>query len=275
MREKRIQIEGQDTAYLVRENGTIWSEKRNRELKGTIKRNEYPTVYLMHNGKQYNFMVHRLVAEAFCENPNNYTIVHHKNGNKIDCAASNLEWLTDEMHKKLTSKTINTTVNNIDLTTLNPEEWKEVRGYPDYLINKEGTVVSKKSSRVLLQSDRNGYKRVSLGEARCSVHRLVYFTFNSEADENLYIDHINGNRGDNRLENLRLTTQSENMKNAMFNGHVGQIAVLQFDKKGNFIKEFPTIQAAANEVGVTHAAIRSAVNREGTSGGYKWKRKNI
>jgi len=62
MREKRIQIEGQDTQYLVRDNGTIWSEKRNRELKGTIKRNEYHTVYLTHNDKQYNFMVHRLVA---------------------------------------------------------------------------------------------------------------------------------------------------------------------------------------------------------------------
>lgn len=60
----------------------------------------------------------------------------------------------------------------------------------------------------------------------------------------------------------------------MFNGHVGQIAVLQFDKEGNFIKEYPTIQAAADEVGVTHAAIRSAMNREGPSGGYKWKKKN-
>lgn len=33
MKEKRIQIKGQDTQYLVRDDGTVWSEKRNRELK--------------------------------------------------------------------------------------------------------------------------------------------------------------------------------------------------------------------------------------------------
>ena len=76
MREKRIQIEGQDTAYLIRDNGTVWSEKRNRILKGTLERNEYHTVYLMHNGKQHNLLIHRLVAEAFCSNPNHYNIIH-------------------------------------------------------------------------------------------------------------------------------------------------------------------------------------------------------
>ena len=76
MEQKRIIIEGQETPYLIRDNGTVWSEIRNRELKGTLQRNEYHTVYLSFNGKQYNFMLHRLVAEYFCDNPNNYTIVY-------------------------------------------------------------------------------------------------------------------------------------------------------------------------------------------------------
>ena len=46
------------------------------------------------------------------------------------------------------------------------------------------------------------------------------------------------------------------------------------DSAGNFIQEFPTIQAAANAVGRTHAAIRTAILRNGTSGGYKWKKKS-
>ena len=96
MREKRLQIEGQDTPYLIRDNGTVWSEKRNRELKGTVSRNEYHSVFITHNGKNYSFMVHRLVAEAFCENPNNYTIVHHKDSNKHNNCADNLEWVTSQ-----------------------------------------------------------------------------------------------------------------------------------------------------------------------------------
>ena len=54
MEQKRIIIEGQETPYLIRDNGTIWSEKRNRELKGTLQRNEYHTVYLTFNNRQYN-----------------------------------------------------------------------------------------------------------------------------------------------------------------------------------------------------------------------------
>ena len=100
MKEKIIQIEGQDSVYLVRENGTIWNSKMNRELKGTIQRNEYETVYLFFNNKQYNFMVHRLVAKAFCENPKNYTIVHHKDGNKLNNFASNLEWVSSRINNQ-------------------------------------------------------------------------------------------------------------------------------------------------------------------------------
>ena len=43
MEQKRIIIEGQETPYLIRDDGTIWSEIRNRELKGTLQRNEYHT----------------------------------------------------------------------------------------------------------------------------------------------------------------------------------------------------------------------------------------
>lgn len=61
----------------------------------------------------------------------------------------------------------------------------------------------------------------------------------------------------------------------MKNGHKGQIPVLQYDKKGNFIKEYKTIQEAADEIGVTHPAIRSAINRGGTCKGFLWKKKDI
>lgn len=69
MKEKRIVINGKETPYLVRDDGTIYSEKRNRILKGTLARNEYPTIYLMVDGKQLTLMIHRLVAEYLFQIP--------------------------------------------------------------------------------------------------------------------------------------------------------------------------------------------------------------
>lgn len=278
MREKRIQIEGQDTPYLVRDDGTIWSEKRKRILKGTIERNEYHTVYLSFNNRQYNFMVHRLVAEAFCENPNGYTIVHHKDENKQNNCADNLEWVTTQeninasIHKRKKMESSNYFVEDFN------QDWKQYPEFPDYWVNKDGRVVNKKTRKILIPSKRNGYLRLNFysnkNNYKRSLHRVLYETFNGPIPKGMLVDHIDGNRVNNALSNLRLVTQSDNMKAAMLNGHSSQISVLQFDKQGNFIQEFPTIQAAAGAVGVTHAAIRSAILREGTSGGYKWEKKS-
>lgn len=274
MKEKRIQIEGQDTSYLVRDDGTIWSEKRNRELKGSIKRNEYHSVYLTHNGKQYNFMIHRLVAEAFCPNPHNYTIVHHKDNNPFNNMAQNLEWVTTWENNQLENRKQSRKKKVSENINLN-KDWKPLKNFDNlYGINSDGIIINFKTNKLIYGSDRNGYKRFEYKNHVYSIHRLVYETFIGPIPEGMKVDHIDGNRSNNSLSNLRLVTQSDNMKAAMANGHSGQIPVLQFDKKGNFIQEFPTIQAAADAVGRTHAAIRTAILRNGTSGGYKWKRKS-
>lgn len=278
MREKRVQIEGQDTPYLVRDDGTIWSEKRQRVLKGTIERNEYHTVYLTFHNKQYNFMVHRLVAEAFCDNPYNYTIVHHKDENKQNNRAENLEWVTTQQNIKASINKRKKAEDNNYYTGIFDNNWKRYPEFPCYFVNKDGRVVNEKTRKILIPSERNGYLRLNFyfnkNSHKRSLHKVLYETFIGPIPENMLIDHIDGNRANNSLTNLRLVSQSNNMKSAMENGHNGQIQVLQFDKQGKFIQEFSTIQAAANAVGVTHAAVRSAMLRGGTSGGYIWKKKS-
>ena len=271
MEQKRIIIEGQETPYLIRDNGTIWSEIRNRELKGTLKRNEYHTVYLSFNGKQYNFMIHRLVADYFCDNPNNYTIVHHKDGNPHNNQASNLEWVDSKINNATKNKkpSKEKPVSKIaDLT----KNWIKLSFNENYAINIDGEVANLKTGLIVKGSERNGYLRISIRNKQYSIHRLVWETFNKPIPEGYYIDHIDGNKSNNALSNLRLVTQSDNMKNAMKNGHKGQILVLQYDKKGNFIQEFESIQKAADAMGVSHAAIRSAIDRNGTCKNYIWQK---
>ena len=271
MEQKRIIIEGQETPYLIRDDGTVWSEIRNRELKGTLKRNEYHTVYLSFNGKQYNFMIHRLVADYFCDNPNNYTIVHHKDGNPHNNQASNLEWVDSKINNATKNKkpSKEKPVSKIaDLT----KNWIKLSFNENYAINIDGEVANLKTGLIVKGSERNGYLRISIRNKQYSIHRLVWETFNKPIPEGYYIDHIDGNKSNNALSNLRLVTQSDNMKNAMKNGHKGQILVLQYDKKGNFIQEFESIQKAADAMGVSHAAIRSAIDRNGTCKNYIWQK---
>jgi hypothetical protein len=56
--------------------------------------NGYKQVQIMRGGKRYTRYVHRLVAECFLENPRNLPEVNHKDGNKANNTAENLEWVT-------------------------------------------------------------------------------------------------------------------------------------------------------------------------------------
>ena len=79
---KTIIIDGEETIYTISDTGEVRNTKTNKILKGTYKRNEYHTVQLTINGKVKSVMTHRLVANAFLDNPNNLPIVHHIDGNK-------------------------------------------------------------------------------------------------------------------------------------------------------------------------------------------------
>ena len=54
----------------------------------------YEIVVLYKNKKPKTFPIHKLVAEYFLENPNNYYCVNHKDGNKLNNNIENLEWCT-------------------------------------------------------------------------------------------------------------------------------------------------------------------------------------
>ena len=55
-------------------------------------------------GKYNSRTVHRIVAEAFIPNPENKPQIHHKNGDKADNRADNLEWVTPKEHGAYTAK---------------------------------------------------------------------------------------------------------------------------------------------------------------------------
>lgn len=78
------------------EFGTIRNIKRGSVVKSHIDAHGYMSCTLRHIGekKSHTIKIHRVIALAFIPNPNNYPIINHKDGNKLNNSIENLEWCT-------------------------------------------------------------------------------------------------------------------------------------------------------------------------------------
>lgn len=90
-------IKGYDGIYKVSNLGRIKSIRNNKILKlYKNKKNNYISVHFSLKNKQKNIRVHRLVAQAFIPNMLNKPYINHKDGNKQNNNANNLEWCTQK-----------------------------------------------------------------------------------------------------------------------------------------------------------------------------------
>ena len=78
--------------YEVSNTGKVRRIETKRELKAANDKENYKIVTLCDNGKRKRCRLHRLVAQAFIENPSNYPQVNHKDENKTNNSVDNLEW---------------------------------------------------------------------------------------------------------------------------------------------------------------------------------------
>lgn len=79
--------------YLVDDRGFVLS-KRGRPLKPSTNHGGYQIINVLANGKRIGLGVHTAVARAFCDGYSPNLQVNHKDGNKSNNAANNLEWVT-------------------------------------------------------------------------------------------------------------------------------------------------------------------------------------
>ena len=94
----------------------------------------------------------------------------------------------------------------------------EIIDYPNYLIYDDGRIWSKKRNIFLKSSTtKKGYKNIGLckdGKGRkFQIHRLVAIHYIENLDNKSDVDHISRIKDDNRVENLRWATGSENQQN--------------------------------------------------------------
>lgn len=161
------------------------------------------------------------------------------------------------------------------------EIWKDIKDYPNYMVSNLGRVKSvnynkTKKEKILKEIKiRNGYLYVNLCKngkvKKHQVHRLVAQAFMPNPDNKPHIDHINTNRTDNRVENLRWCTNKENMNNPLTIIKISK-PIIQFSKDGEFIKKWDCISEIQRELVINKGNIcQCCKGNLKTAGGYIWR----
>lgn len=277
----RKQINGYNNYYIY-DNGDVLNISTNKILKGSIGENGYKYYRLSKDNNKTMFYAHRLVAEHFLENPNFLPIVNHKDGNKLNNQLSNLEWVScSENTKHAHDNNLIKQVSKREYykEDLENEQWKKIYDY-NYSISTCGRVRNDNTLLLLKPSLVCGYYKVRLSKdgivKDMIIHKLVYCIFHDMLNipDGYVIDHINACKTDNRLDNLRLITLSENVKAALYDTKTNSSCkkVEQLTLTDKHIAYFNSVAEAARKLKLDSSTISKVCRGINKShGGFHFK----
>ena len=167
------------------------------------------------------------------------------------------------------------------------EIWKDIKGYEGlYQISNFGNVKRIQSNKYIKPHNEKGYIRVALCKnnkvKHLYLHRLIATAFIPNPENKSDVNHKDGNKMNNKINNLEWTTRKENMNHAkdtglwkftdnMKKGLDQSKPVYQYDRQYHLINNYPSVIQASLITGINHGNICSCCEgRRKTAGNYIW-----
>ena len=114
------------------------------------------------------------------------------------------------------------------------EEFRKIKDYENYSVSNLGVVRNDKKGKILKQSYRKGYKQVGFDGKTHRVHILVAKAFIPNLENKKCVDHIDTDKANNNVSNLRWATNNENNCNTPIrNDNTSGIKGISWNKKSN------------------------------------------
>ena len=134
-------------------------------------------------------------------------------------------------------------------------EWKKIEGQPHYSISNTGIVRSDRYNRVLKSNNYNtrtgkndGYANLAIKGKNYKIHRLLALTFIPNPENKECVNHIDGDKTNNSLDNLEWCTYKENMEHARDEGLLNDnLSIRVRATKGDEVIDFPSVIEARRQ----------------------------
>lgn len=145
---------------------------------------------------------------------------------------------------------------------------KQIVDFPNYYITMGGIVINNKNHIIKPHMNNRGYLSVQLWNNNKSVHRLVAETFIPKIEGKYGVNHIDGDKTNNNVNNLEWCTRQENNLHAkslgakQYSSDFRGIKIAQYDINNMLIKVYPSLREAGKAVNGNHGNIKKACEKK-------------